>query len=303
MYHHGMMQSEPNETGAILDRVMTAYDDLSPQLRKAAQYVVDNPNEVGVNSMRQLAGLAGVQPNTLVRMSKSLGFKSYEDFREPFREVLRRGIDSFPDRVRWLQHIGEGGSHGRLYGELADTFMSNTETLFSSISADDMKEAATRMIHARRVYLLGMGSCYPLMLGFFYVARMAFDNFTMAPQQANLPIDDLSGIGPKDILLAATYRPYRRETVEAARDGQEPGATLISLTDSRTSPIALVTDILFAVPTSTPQFFPSTLSMNALLEALLAFLVAESDADSAARIEAFHRKRRDLSVYWDGDHE
>ena len=65
-----MMQSEPNETGAILDRVMTAYDDLSPQLRKAAQYVVDNPNEVGVNSMRQLAGLAGVQPNTLVRMSK-----------------------------------------------------------------------------------------------------------------------------------------------------------------------------------------------------------------------------------------
>ena len=117
------MQSEPVDTSEILDRVISAYDGLSPQLQKAAQYVVDNPNEVGVNSMRQLAGLAGVQPNTLERMSKSLGFGSYEDFRAPFREVLRRGIDSFPDRVRWLQHIGQGGSHGRLYSELAATFM------------------------------------------------------------------------------------------------------------------------------------------------------------------------------------
>lgn len=297
------MQIETTDTAAILDRIMSTYDGLSPQLQKAAQYVVDNPNEVGVNSMRQLAGLAGVQPNTLVRMSRSLGFDSYDDFRAPFREVLRRGIDSFPDRVRWLQHIGQEGRHGRLYSELAATVMENTETLFSSVSADSVKDAAGRMLSARRVYLVGMGSCYPMMLGFYYVARMAFDNFTMAPQQASLPIDDLSRIGTEDVLFAATYRPYRRETVEAARFGKEQGASLIALTDSRTSPIAADADILFSVPTSTPQFFPSTLSMSALLEALLAYLVAESDADSAAHIDAFHRKRRDLSVYWNGDLE
>jgi hypothetical protein len=31
--------------------------------------------------------------------------------------------------------------------------------------------------------------------------------------------------------------------------------------------------------------------------------VAESDDASIAKIERFHRKRRDLSVYWNGDLE
>ncbi|MEL0018927.1 MAG: MurR/RpiR family transcriptional regulator [Rickettsiales bacterium] len=296
--------TEPQaETSTILDHMMAAYASLSPQLQKAAQYVVDNPNEVGVNSMRQLAGLAGVKPNTLIRMTKTLGFGSYEDFRAPFREVLRRGIDSYPDRVRWLQHIGHGGSHGQLYSQLAETFISNTETLYSTISADELRTAAKMLTEAKAVYVLGMGACYPLMLGFYYVARMAFDTLSLVPQQASLPIDDLSRIGAGDVLLAATYRPYRRETVEATRFAKERGARLISVTDSRTSPVAAEADILLVTPTSTPQFFPSTLSMNALLESLLAFMVAESVDASIAQIERFHRKRRDLSVYWNGDLE
>lgn len=288
-------------TSDILDTVVAKYASLSPQLRKAAQYVIDNPNEVGVSSMRQLAGLAGVTPNTLVRLSKALGFASYESFRDPFREVLRRGIESYPDRVRWLQHIGQGGSHGQLYGRLAATFIDNMETLFSTVTADELKAAADSLMRARTAYILGMGNCYPPVLGFYYVARMAFDNLVLVPQQASLPIDDLSRIGGEDVLLAATYRPYRRETVDAARFAHERGAGLISLTDSRTSPIAADAGILLLTPTATPQFFPSILSTTALLEALLAFMVAESDDASVAKIEQFHRKREDLSVYWKGD--
>jgi hypothetical protein len=44
-----------------------------------------------------------VKPNTLVRMARQVGFEGYEDFREPFREAIRRGTVSFPDRARWLQ--------------------------------------------------------------------------------------------------------------------------------------------------------------------------------------------------------
>lgn len=94
----------------MLEDLATELEELTPELRKAASYVLENPNDVGVSSIREIADAAGVKPNTFVRMARSVGFEGYEDFRHPFREAIRsRGTD-FPDRARWLQSLAKGGS-------------------------------------------------------------------------------------------------------------------------------------------------------------------------------------------------
>jgi DNA-binding MurR/RpiR family transcriptional regulator len=266
----------------VLERLQSAYASLAPRLRKAARYVLDNPNDIGVSSMRQIASAADVAPNTLVRMAKGLGFDGYEEMRRPFRDAMRRGVEGFPDRARWLQSLARSGSHGELFSQLADTSLNNIETLFSITSAADLKRAASVIVKARTAYVLGMGSCF-------------------TPQQASLPIDDLARIGRKDVLFAATYRPYRQETVEAARYAKARGARLISLTDSRSSPIAADADVMLLAPTGTPQFFPSMLAMVAMLESLLAFIVSQTGPEAVASIESFHANRSASQVYWPDD--
>ena len=78
----------------LLNRLGEELENLTPELRKAAAFVLENPNEVGISSMREIAAAADVKPNTLVRMARVLGFDGYEDFREPFREEIRRGTAS-----------------------------------------------------------------------------------------------------------------------------------------------------------------------------------------------------------------
>ena len=102
-----------------LDRLAESLLEMSPQLRKAAQYVLDNPNDIGVSSIREIAEAAEVTPNTMVRMARAVGFGGYEELRRPFREALRAGRESFPDRARWLQSIARGGRHGRLFSDMA----------------------------------------------------------------------------------------------------------------------------------------------------------------------------------------
>ena len=94
-----------NTKDDVLDRLTSAYEDLSPQLRKAAQFVLENPNDIGVKSIHEVADAAEVHPNTLVRMANAVGFSGYRTFRRPFSEYLRQGGDSFQDRARWLQSI------------------------------------------------------------------------------------------------------------------------------------------------------------------------------------------------------
>ncbi|MGE0848073.1 MAG: MurR/RpiR family transcriptional regulator [Hyphomicrobiaceae bacterium] len=285
----------------VLERLQSAYASLAPRLRKAARYVLDNPNDIGVSSMRQIASAADVAPNTLVRMAKGLGFDGYEEMRRPFRDAMRRGVEGFPDRARWLQSLARSGSHCELFSQLAHTSLNNIETLFSITSAADLKRAACMIVKARTAYVLGMGSCYASMHGFYYIGRMAIKNLTFTPQQASLPLDDLARIGRKDVLFAATYRPYRQETVEAARYAKARGARLISLTDSRSSPIAADADVMLLAPTGTPQFFPSMLAMVAMLESLLAFIVSQTGPEAVASIESFHANRSASQVYWPDD--
>lgn len=289
-------------TEEILNHLSDVYDGLSPQLRRAADFVLNNPNEVGVNSMRQVAAAADIKPNTLVRMAKAVGFESYQDFREPFRDFLRKGMESFPDRARWLQSIGQGESHGQLYGQIAAANLGNLEQLFSATTAAEVKEVADLIVEARTAYILGVGVGYSLAHSFWYIARMALDNLVHVPRQGNLPIDDIARIGRKDVLLAMTFSPYRREVVDAVGLAKRRKATVISITDSRTSPIAIGADHVLVAPTVTPQFFPSAATTMVLLEAILAFMVADADRKVVANIDEFHRVRYETGVYWRDPH-
>ena len=282
----------------VLDRLLDRLPEMSPQLRKAAHYVLDNPNEVGLSSIREIAAAAEVKPNTLVRMARAVGFEGFEEFRRPFRDTLRNGRESFPDRARWLQAIAKGGSHGRLFGEMAAATLDNIERLFSGTSAAELKAAADLIVESRRTYVLGVGAAYALAHNFAYLARMALDNVVAVPRDGSLPIDDVARAGPKDVLLAMTFTPYRTEVVDAVRSAREQGAAIVALTDSRVSPIALEAAHAFVVSTGTPQFFPSTLGAAALLETLVAFMVADADRRVIANIDRFHRRRYDLGVYW-----
>ena len=216
----------------VLNRLLAELSNMSPQLRKAAEYVVDNPTAVGVSSIREIADAAEVKPNTLVRMARAIGYSGYEDFRRPFREELRAGRESFPDRARWLQSIAKGGRYGRLYGSMAASTMENIEQLFADTSAADLKLAADRIVAARATYVLGVGFAYALAHNFAYLARMALNTVAAVPQDGSLPIDDIARAGPEDVLVAMTFEPYRVEVVDAVRVARDQGCAVVALSDS-----------------------------------------------------------------------
>ena len=55
--------------------LVDSYADLTPELQKAARFMVEHPADIGLNSMRAVAREAGVKPATVSRLSKTLGFE------------------------------------------------------------------------------------------------------------------------------------------------------------------------------------------------------------------------------------
>ena len=283
----------------VLNRLAIQLDSLTPQMRKAATYVLDNPTDVSISSINEIAKAAQVKPNTLVRMARSCGFSGYDDFREPFRNEVRSQPGNFQERAAWLQSLSHSGDLGSLFGDMAASTMGNIEQTFRSTDSDSLKNAADAIVGAKRVFVLGVGLNYALARNFSYLADMALDNVTAIPRDGGLALDDISRAGPGDILLAMTFKPYRTEVVDAVAIARKQGVTIIGVSDSAASPVVAGSEHGFTVRTDTPQFFTSIVAAAALLETLMSFVIADASADVIANIKQFHERRHALGIYRD----
>lgn len=293
-----LVHDRPTAPREILGALGSALEELSPQVQRAARYVLDNPGEIAVTSMRGIADASGVKPNTLVRMARAVGYEGYDDFRDPFRQHAAEGTLSFPDRARFLQAISQGGSHGSLLADMAGAAFKNIESLFAEVDADELKAAAGLIDTARRANVLGVGTAKTLAENFAYVADMAVDNVA-AIAVTGLAIDDVARMDERDVLVAMTFSPYRVEIVEAVRLAVRRSVPVIAVTDSHASPLVPLATHAFVVPSDSPLPFSSNVAATALLETLLAFVVAESPEDVATSIDAFHANRRAAGIYED----
>ena len=284
-------------TNAILDRLTEEWDALTPEAQKAARYVLENPQDVGVSTVREIAEAANVKPNTVVRMARQAGFEGYEDFRAPFREAIRRGAVPLEDRARWLQDIAKTGDLGGLYADMVGAAIRNIEETFAGISAQALKDAAEAIWSSRQVFTLGVGVNNSNARNFTYLASTGMVQFHAIPRPGSTPVDDLAWADHRDVLIAITCRPYRREVVEAVRIAREQGMTVIGISDSPASPIIRAAQHRFCVAADTPQFFPSSVSTIALLETLLSFVISVASNEIVQRVETFHRRRHQLGIY------
>ncbi|MEL7430351.1 MAG: MurR/RpiR family transcriptional regulator [Pseudomonadota bacterium] len=281
----------------VLENLAQSLPGMTPELRKAAAYVLENPNDVGVSSIREMADAASVKPNTLVRLARIIGFGGYEDFREPFREEIRQGKASFPDRARWLQSLRAGGKLDALYADMASSAISNIEETFARISSEELRVAAEAIWASRRVYTLGVGVNHSNAANFTYLASTGMVDFFVVPKSGSTPVDDLAWADERDTLIAITCKPYREEVVEAVRIAREQGVKIIGISDSPASPIIIGSQHGFVVSADTPQFFPSSVSTIALLETLLSFVIAVASPEIVERVERFHKRRHELGIY------
>ena len=80
---------------AVQAHVLASLPELSSELRKAARFLVDHPDEVPLVSMRVLASRSEVTPTTLVRLARRLGFGDWAALRRPFEDRLRSGNAPF----------------------------------------------------------------------------------------------------------------------------------------------------------------------------------------------------------------
>jgi Transcriptional regulators len=281
------------DVAALLLHLREQFATLSPQFRLGAKFLLDHPQEIAVRSMRKIAADAQVQPITLIRLARLLGFDGWQNLREFFVNGFHENVQQYSSRARKI--VNESDS-GRLFTAMLEAQQSNLMALASQ-EAELIGKAAAMINAAPTVYVAGFRSSYPIAFAFYYLYRL-FRSSTYLIQGASGTLElELRPLLPGDVVVMVTYEPYSQEVIRVAEAALNTGCKLIALTDSMASPIALKADYSLLFTTGSPSFFPSTTSGLALVEILIAQLLAEKGEDAIKAITRSEGQLHETGAY------
>ncbi|TGV96543.1 MurR/RpiR family transcriptional regulator, partial [Mesorhizobium sp. M2E.F.Ca.ET.154.01.1.1] len=215
---------------------------------------------------------AGLQPWTMVRLAKRLGFDGYEPVRSLYANAMRQGELGFAGKAgTQLAHQQEVGDRA-LAAEMMKSLSSQIAELADQERLDSLAAAAERLHAARRIFCLGLRSSHPVVAHFAYVMSFLGEKAVMLDGSSGAGTDAIRLATAEDVLFAVSVAPYTKLTVDLARRAAAYGVPVIALTDSIVSPLVGLAAQSVLVPTESPSFF-HTMSPAFVIGEVLAALI------------------------------
>ena len=156
---------------AFNSRLKVGFENLSPQLKEAARWVIDHPTDVALLSMRQQARRAGIAPATLTRLAQRFGLRGYDGLRKLFAEAVRQRPESYRGRAEELLVRRESEGDAALVQDIFASLSQHLQGLSLPGSIDRFTAAADIIASADRVFVSDYARVSPLPTFFIMCVR------------------------------------------------------------------------------------------------------------------------------------
>jgi DNA-binding MurR/RpiR family transcriptional regulator len=273
----------PLTADALRAVIMERYDSLRKGSQQIARYVLDEPNELALDTLAVIAERIGVQPSAIVRFAQSFGFDGATQMQRLFRDGLLSGNAAlgYGERIRNLSKtVGRRSKDGGA-GLLSEFIEGNALALqnLAQTVSDPEVTAAVRLIDAAEtVMVAGFRRAFPVASYLAYSLQQTGKRTLFVDNVGGMAAQQVRTITPRDLLIAVSYQPYAGETVQAVETAGERGAKVLSISDSPVSPIAKKADLVLQVRESEILAFRSLSASMCLVQALAIGFAFESSA-------------------------
>lgn len=236
-------QTPPATAEELRAAILERYDGLSKRLQQIARYVLDEPNELALETLAVIADRSGVQPSAIVRFAKSFGFDGATQMQRLFRDgLLARGSTlDYAERVREFNRSVEGraaNDPSQVLGEFVEANLLALTHLRESIDARALSAAVKLIAQADTVYVAGFRRSFAVAAYLSYSLHQVDKKTVFIDGIGGMMRQQVHSISKDDLLIAVSYQPYAEEAVHLIDAAVDKRCKVISISDSLVSPVA-----------------------------------------------------------------
>ena len=286
----------------LMDLSSERLQALSPQLRRAARFIVEHSGDVATRSQRHISTVSQLPAPTFTRLARAVGLQSYDQLRDLCREDVLRNKTILADRAKSLiAEVNENAEEPSLIARHAASAIHNLQRVVEQTDPDRLTNAARLLADARRVVLIGEMSARGLMDYVSYMVNMSLTGWKVLDRAGESLSSELAFLGSEDACIVTAVSPYSTRSLKIVRHIVEAGIPVVAITDNALSPLVPLADHSFFVVTESPQFFPSHVALMVVLEVLIDMVIRERGIEAQKHIAAVERQNHILNEYWQDD--
>ncbi|MGO4706297.1 MurR/RpiR family transcriptional regulator [Microvirga sp. 2MCAF38] len=269
----------PTDYEGLRALLVSRRETLPKRLKQLAAFALDHPEEVAFGTVAGIADHAGVQPSTLIRFAKSLGYEGFSHLQQIFRDRLRERFPDYRERLRSLRESDSHHDHAAALLEgFAEAAALSLDRMRESVRLDEFARAIETLAKADTIYLLGARRVFPIAAYCAYAFGKLGIRAILIDHIAQLGPEQLATASEKDAVLAISFTPYAPVTADLAAVAARRNIPVVAITDSAFSPLVTSADIWLEVAEADFGAFRS-LSASFALAMALAVGTAEKRAE------------------------
>jgi RpiR family carbohydrate utilization transcriptional regulator len=271
-------------------------EHLSPKRREIMRPVLEQPREYVLLTLRGLSRRLRLDPSSMVRIVRGMGFESYAAFRQYLHELSI--VAATPLEVMQADS-GDSNLPTHLRASLGQD-LKNLQLLRQSTDLPRIVRLAGRLYRARRILILG-GDMATSLVHFLEWNLTILGLPVSSAVSPGSVVHRVRTLGRSDVVVAITFRRGLRQTVEGLQAARARGAYCVGISDTYLSPLHRFAHECFHASIQSPSFPGSYVAPMALLNLILVATANYRRSRTLALLKAADEEQR-RGFRWFSDH-
>jgi DNA-binding MurR/RpiR family transcriptional regulator len=250
---------------ALKGKILEAYQRLPANQQRVADFILKQPHDLAFLTTDSLSRALEVSKATIVRFAQNLGYKGFTELQNEVLDAVQSTIRA-PDR--YMIDLGKLKPDETLT-LVAQHEVHNINRTVHYIDRSTFSGAVEALLRARRVYTMGIGVSSLLAEVLSYeLNQVGIESQALASGQLRF-VEHLALARREDVAVGFSFRPYSKETIDAAQYARQRGLCVVSVTDKLTSPITFHSNYVLAVRTENMLHTNSISAISVVINALV----------------------------------
>ncbi|MCR5640843.1 MAG: MurR/RpiR family transcriptional regulator [Lachnospiraceae bacterium] len=266
----------------LMNRINRKYKTMSKGQKALANYISDYYDKAVFLTAAKLGEIVCVSESTVVRFATCLGYKGYPEFQKALEEMVLNKLNSVQ---RMEVTYGRISKTHVLSSVLQSDIQKIKETL-EQMDETTFELAVDMMLHARKIYVVGIRSCAPLASFLaFYLNLMFEDVILLSTNNSSELFEQMIHINEEDVIVGISFPRYSMRTLKAMEFANSRNAKVISITDSVNSPMNLYSSCNLIAKSDMASIVDSLVAPLSVINALVVALCMKKQDDVVDTME------------------
>ena len=249
----------------LLEQIRARLPQFSKAQKRIAHYILVHYEKAAFMTAARIGSTIGVSESTVVRFAAEVGCDGYPQLQKALQEIIRNRLTS----VQRMEITSDQIDRGNVISKVLSMDIERIKHTMEELDTQSFDLAVQKIIHARRIYIIGVRSAASLASFLQFYFNHIFDSVILINTSSTSEMfEQLFRISDQDVLISISFPRYSQRPLKAAKYAREKGADVIALTDSVSSPLYSVANISLLARSDMASFVDSLVAPLSVLNAL-----------------------------------